>query len=148
MPNLIYNEGKRRLVGAMLGSVDLSALRVLLVKATYVANADQAALDDGTANDASSHELTVAGYARQVLANKTFGADLSADFAYLDADDVVFAALATGETIGGAIVFLHTGNDATAVPLLFFDLVDTPTNGSNITIQWAAIAAGGVMKAA
>lgn len=147
MANVIYNEGKKRILGALAGSVNLSALKGMLVKTTYVANPDHAAIDDGTAADPKSHELVATGYARQSLTGLTTGKDTVTDFGYFDADDVAFGALAAGDTIGGMVVFLDTGLDTTSVPIAFYDTVDTPTNGSAITIQFAAIGSGGVLKA-
>ena len=40
-------------------------------------------------------------------------------------------------------------NASAASPLIaFYDVTDTPTNGGDITIQWAAAASGGVLKLA
>jgi hypothetical protein len=66
--------------------------------------------------------------------------------AYLDADDVVFPAIAAGETIGGAVLYRDAGSDATSPNLTFYDFTDTPTNGGAPTIQWALPANGGVIK--
>lgn len=148
MANLVYNEGKKQLLGAFVGAVNLSALKALLVKPTYTADPDHVAVDDGTPNDPKSHELTVGGYARVALTGVVAGKDVGLDFGYLDATDAAFGSLLTGETIGGLVVFLDTGVDTTAIPILFFDLADTPTNGSNITIRWADIAQGALLKAA
>lgn len=146
MANVTYNEGKKII---LTGGVPLANLKVMLVKSTYAANPDTLALDDGTANDPASHELTVAGYARQALASAAIGKDDSGDFAYVDADDTAFGALAIGETIGGILVFRDTGGvDTARVPLMFFDTPDTPTNGAAITVQWAAVVAGAVLKLA
>lgn len=143
--NLVYNEYKKRVLA---GTGSLVGAKVMLVKSTYVANADHAAIDDGTADDPKSHEITVAGYARLTLASVVAGKDNSIDIGYVDADDSVFGTLATGETVGGAVVFLDTGVDTTAVPALFFDLTDTPTNGSAMTVRWADVALGALLKAA
>jgi hypothetical protein len=147
MANLVYNEAKKQILN---GSIDLdtSTIKVMLVKSTYTANADHAAIDDGTADDPKSHELTVSGYARQTLANRSVASDVTNDFAYLDADDTVFTALATGEMIGGAIILKDSGVDTTSIPIAFYDLTDTPTNGSDITVQWNTAANGAVLKAA
>lgn len=146
MANVFYNEAKKRILNGTI-DLDTSTIKVMLVKSSYAADPDHAAVDDGSAADPQSHELTVSGYARQVLANRTVTKDNSADIGYLDADDVVFTALATGETIGGAVIFLDTGVDTTSIPIAFYDLPDTPTNGSNVTVVWAAVAAGAVIKA-
>jgi hypothetical protein len=142
--NGVYNRGKYQLA---TGAINLATadLRVLLVKSTYALDADHNFVADVVAG---ASEISVAGYARQALANKTVTEDDTNDFAYLDADDVVFAALVAGQTVGGAVLFVHTGVDATAVVLGFYDLTDTPTNGGDITVQWATPANGGVLKAA
>lgn len=145
MANLVYNAGLEEL-GKATTDLDSADLRVLLVKTTYTANKDHLLVDDGSANDPASHEIAVAGYARQALANKAVTRDDTNDFAYLDADDVVFTSLTTGETIGGAILYRHTGADGTSPLIAFYDVADTPTNGGNVTIQWATPANGGVLK--
>jgi hypothetical protein len=145
MANLVYNKGLEEL-GKALTDLDASDLRMLLVQSTYTANKDHLTVDDGTANDPASHEVSVSGYGRQALANKVVTRDDTNDFAYLDADDVVFVTLATGQTVGGAVLFRHTGADGTAVLIGFYDLADTPTNGGNITVQFNTPANGGALK--
>jgi hypothetical protein len=147
MANLVYNKGLEELAKA-LTDLDAADLRLMLVKSSYTANKDHLFVDDGSANDPASHELTVGGYARVALASKVVTRDDTNDFAYLDADDVAFGTLAAGETIGGAVLIRHTGTDTTAPLIAFYDLADTPTNGSTITHQWATPANGGVLKLA
>lgn len=145
MANVFYNEAKKQIAN---GGIDLltDTLKVVLVDATYVANADQAAVDDGTADDIASHEITVSGYARQTLGSKVIDKDTANDFAYLDAADAVFAALALGQTIGGAVLIKDTGLDTTSIPINYYETPDTPTNGADMTVQWASVANGGVLK--
>jgi hypothetical protein len=140
--NIIFNEAKRLI---FQGGVP-PQMGVMLVKSTYVPNPDQLAIDDGTPNDATSHELTVAGYARLPLQNVVIGKDDATDFSFMDADDAVFGNLATGQTIGGAVVYREGGADTQRVPLFFYDTTDTPTNGSAITVQWATVSAGAMLK--
>jgi len=141
----VYNKGLEEIAKA-LTDLDGSDLRVLLVRETYVFNADHAFVDDGSANDPQSHEVSVGGYARQALANKAVTKDDATDKAYLDADDAVFAALAAGQTAHAAILYRHTGTDTTSPLIAFYDMADTLTNGGNITVQWATPANGGVLK--
>lgn len=80
-------------------------------------------------------ELTgaVSGYGRVALTSEA-GTEVDAsDWALIDADDVAFGALGAGETIVGAFLFIHTGNDATAAVLGIYDLTSTPTNGGTFT---------------
>jgi hypothetical protein len=145
MANAVYNKGLEEL-GKALTDLDGSDLRALLVKSSYTFNKDHLTVDDGSANDPASHEIAVAGYARQALASKVVTRDDANDFAYLDADDAVFTGLAAGETIGGAVLYRNSGADGTSPLIAFYDLVDTPTNGGNVTIQWNTPANGGVLK--
>jgi hypothetical protein len=141
MANLVYNRGKQLLAtaGVNLASADL---RLLLTQAAYTANADHNFVSDVTS------EVSVSGYARQALANKTVTEDDTNDFAYLDADDVAFAGLASGQTVGGAVLYLYNAADSAAPVIAFYDLTDTATNGGTITVQWATPANGGVLKLA
>lgn len=142
MANGVYNKGKYVIAnaGANLASADL---RVLLVNSAYSFDADH-----NFVSDVSANEISVGGYARSALDNKILTEDDTNDFAYLDADDEVFTSLASGQTIGGAILYLFNAADSAAALIAFYDVTDTPTNGGNVTIQWAAPASGGVLKLA
>jgi hypothetical protein len=141
MANFVYNRGLYKLAtGANLGSLDL---RVLLLKSTHAPNRDHNFVADIVAD-----EISVAGYARQALAAETVTEDDAVDFAYLDADDPVFSGLAAGQTVGAMVLFIHTGNDATAELIAYYDLVDTLTNGGAITVNFNTPANGGVLKLA
>jgi hypothetical protein len=140
MANGVYNKAAYELGTANTG-LATSDLRILLVKDTYVFSKDHNVVADVIAG---SLEISVGGYARQTLANKTVTEDDTNDRAYFDADDPTFAALVAGQTIGGAVIFRHTGNDATAPVLFFLDLTDTPTNGTDFKVQFAAPGLGGV----
>ncbi len=144
----VYNEAKKQALGVFLGPVNLSGLKCMLVDTTYVFNPDLTAIDDGTAADPASHEIATGGYARQTLTGGVVGKDLTGDFGYLDFDDAVFPSLATGATIGGAVIYWPGASDALSIPVSFYDVADTPTNGSSVTIQFASAAAGAAIKAA
>jgi len=140
MANMVYTRGKFKVLSDALLTADL---RVLLVQSTYVEDAAHNVVADVVA-----FELSVGSYARQALVGVTVTEDDSGLFGYLDANDVAWNPLNTGQTIGGAIVFVHTGNDATAPLLAYFDLTNTPTNNGNFSLQWAVVANGGVLKVA
>jgi hypothetical protein len=144
MANGVYNRGKYLIAtaGANLASADL---RVLLVKDTYVFDNDHNFVSDVIAG---SKEISVGGYARVALTTKTVTEDDTNDFAYLDADDVLFAALAAGQTVGGAVLYKFNAADGAAEVIAFYDLTDTLTNGGDITVVWNTPANGGVLKLA
>lgn len=148
MANFVYNYGKYVLAN---GSVNLLTdnIALMLVSNTYtgaVANANS-----NLVSEITSYEITtgtVSGYARQVLATKTVTEDDTNGFSYFNAANVTFTGLGTGNTVGGAVLIKDTGSNATSSLIAFYDITDTPTNGGDITIQWAAAASGGVLKLA
>jgi hypothetical protein len=143
MANGVYNRAKYLLADGTLDLPTTADLRVLLVNTGYAFNADHNFVSEVVAN-----EISAAGYARQPLTGETITEDDTNDFAYLDADDTPFPAMASGQTIGGAIVYKFNAADASAEVIAFYDLTDTATNGGTVTVQWAAIASGGVLKVA
>lgn len=156
MPNGITNRGK-----FICGNFDLDALalRLMLVTTAYVFDPDQNTVKDGTSSTSDGFTLEItgaAGYARQSLAGLALFEDDGNDFAGLDANDVTFTALGAGATIGGALLYRYSSSSPTTAAattgdsgqdvIAFYDLTDTPTNGGDITVQWASTSAGGVIK--
>lgn len=155
MANFVYNYGKFLLANGSLNLIS-DNVALLLVANTYEASNTVAYLADAnTVHEIASFEITtgtVSGYARVALTSKsvqeTDDAGTSNGFAFFKAANVTFSSLGTGNTIGGCILF-RQGADNNACPLIaFYDVVDTPTNGGDITIQWASDANGGVLKLA
>lgn len=155
MANFVYNYGKFLLAN---GSLNLLTdnIALLLVANTYEASNTVANLADAnTMFEIESFEVTtgtVSGYQRYALTSKsvseTDDGGTSNGFAFFKAANVTFSSLGTGNTIGGCIL-IRQGADNNACPLIaFYDVVDTPTNGGDITIQWASDANGGVLKLA
>lgn len=117
-------------------------VRVGLLVGTQPAAADTAAkvADLNTVNDllvtAGATECTVGGYGRQNLARSNASEDDTNDRVNLDAADVAFGALATGQTIIGAFFYDATTdtNDTTRL-LLSVDwfAAGIPTNTGAIT---------------
>lgn len=147
MANIVYNRGKY-VVGT--ADIDGSTFRLMLVTTGYTENQDHNLVDDGTTSDPLSYEIGVGGYSRQSIGLAAFEDDTN-DFAGLDASDAVFTSLATGATVGGAVLYRYstsggTTSDTGQELISFYDLTDTPTNGGNFTITWASTSAGGVLK--
>ena len=149
MPNLRYNRGAYLLGQGRVTAA--AAFRLMLVSTSYTGNMDHNLVDDGTTSDPLSYEIGVGGYARGSLASVTLTEDDTNDFAYFDATDQTFSALATGATIGGAVMYVYstsggTTSDTGQELLALYDVTDTPTNGGDVVIQWAAPSAGGFLK--
>lgn len=142
MANVVANIAKS---GLLDGTIDLNShdIRLLLVKTGSTAEAD--IVDANTISAIGTlNEVTVSGYARAALANETVTTDDTNDRAQFTADTVAFGALATGETIIGAIVYKHVTNDTDSIPILFLDLTDTPTNGGTFSVSFP----DGILRAA
>lgn len=118
-------------------------LQVMLVDDTYAPAAGDEFVDDGSANDPASHEISTTGYVggysgngRRTITGKTFQEDTSNDRIEFVFADVTYSALATGATIGGAVLHKRGSSDDTTGRLIaFYDLANTPTNGSDVTID-------------
>ena len=151
MPNIVYNRGKY-----LVGTLDMTAttFRLMLVSTGYVADQDHNFVNANTSSGASGepkvYEISVGGYSRQNVTLTAFEDDTN-DFAGLDASDVTFTALTAGQTVGGAVLYRYSSSGGTTGDsgqdiIAFYDVTDTPTNGGDITIQWASTSAGGVLK--
>jgi len=149
MANYVTNRGK-----FLAGTVDLDAstFRVMLLSTSFTSDDAQNLVDDGTTTDPQSYEISVGGYSRQSLGLTAFEDDTN-DFAGLDGADSTFTALAAGATVGWACVYRYstsgspnTTSDTGQEVIALYDVTDTPTNGGDITIQWASTSAGGVLK--
>lgn len=141
MANGVYNRGKYLFAsGGITTSTDL---RTLLVNSAYTF-----ADTHNFVSDVSSSEISVSGYSRYDHSSVTITEDDTNDFAYLDLDDATFTSLVAGQTIGGAVLYKYNAADSAAEVIAFYDVTDTPTNGGDVTIQWAAAASGAVLKLA
>lgn len=151
MASNAYTSGVREM---FVGNVDylVDTIKVLLGIGSYTPNKDHDFLDEAGANDPTDHELNVTGYTRgfngagrKTLASKTITVDDANDRVEFDCADITWTALGAGQTIAWAIVVKEVTNDAATQMLCYLDVTDTPTNGSDITLQ---IGADGFLQAA
>lgn len=129
MTTALYAPGKAAI---LRGDLDVSGgdIRVLPVTAAYTPNMTaHANLED------------VAGGARAAaavaLTSKVITTAIG--LAIFDADDVTFPSVASGDDIVGLVMYLHTGNEATATLLGYFDYFSnlplTP-DGRDVVATW------------
>jgi hypothetical protein len=138
MASLTYNIGSFRIADR---TVDFAAdtIEVVAMKSTYTPNKD-----DTNSVLAAGELATLSGYAggfggagRKVLASKTITNDTTLDRTVFDAADP------SAWTIGGFIIQKKgSASDATAIPLWFQDVTDTPTNGAALTLTFDAAGLG------
>lgn len=141
----------------LAGSIDLSTatLKLMLVDETYTANPDQEFIDDGTADDAASHEITATNYVpgfagggrKTVVPTSQYSTvNNRTEFAI---PDQTWSSLGgeVNDTIGGLLLYVHQTNDGASVPLTFFEIADLTTNGSDVTFDFLALGGGGNIRA-
>lgn len=145
MANLVYNHGKFLLANGAL-NVLTDNLALLLVASTYTPSAAA-----NTVEEIASFEITtgsVSGYTRLALTNKAVTEDDANNIAYLTADNITFSALGTGNTISGVVLFRQGVSNAASDLIAFYEITPTPTNGGDVTIQFASAGNGGVLRLA
>ena len=129
----VCNRGKLKLGEQVFSGLDLRCL-LLQTAVPYVYDADDNFVADILSGGVI--EISVAGYARQALANITATENDTDDRLEYAADQVQFTALAAGQTIDAAIVFQQVTNDADSPVISYYQLVNTPTNGGNAIVQF------------
>lgn len=141
MASAVYNAGAK---GLLDGSIDFAAdtIKIMLLSTDvpYVVDKDHDHIDDLNAS-----ELVVSGYAngfagagRKTLGTKTITKDNATDRVVFDAADPSAWTLGAGETVAAAVVYWHSVDDATSIPLFFLDFVDVLTNGGTFAIAFHA----------
>lgn len=140
MANITYNEGIESVVDRNIDLIS-DTIKAMLVSATYTPNKDDQFIDAGGASDAVDARIGT----DQALGSKATGKDTTGDFAYFDAADPTWTAVASG-TIVGVVIYKDTGVPTTSKILAYIDVTDTPANGGDITLQIAAPSSGGLIK--
>lgn len=109
-------------------------------------NIDVMLMDDGYTYDSTEEfvgdltggeELSTAtNYVRKDLAGRSVS--VSSNLARVFATDVTWTALGNGanETIGGAIIFVNSGADATSRMLVWLDTSNLLTQGVDVTLDF------------
>ncbi len=143
MATIITVEGAESIVDRDIDLI-VNTLKLMLVGSGYVENKDDIFIDAGGVNDPVDHRI--AGTTDQTIASKVIGKDTTNDFAYLDGADATFLAVPGGATVAKAVLYKDTGVATTSKILAVYDVTDTPTNGGDITIQFATPVNGGMMR--
>lgn len=80
-------------------------------------------------------EATATGYSRQTLANLSVTVDDSADEVTVDADNIAFGSIQSGDDYVKAVIYRDVdGTDGNAVPTGFYD-VSITTDGSEVELR-------------
>lgn len=112
---------------------------------SYTPNFDTNEFYTDLTNELSSGGNYTAG--GQNLAGTSVGLDAGSDFAYFDATDLTWASLTA--TFRYAVLRKNTGTGSTSPLILLIDFgADQAPNGVDFVVQWAAAAAGAILKVA
>lgn len=130
-----YTEGQMLVQQQLLNLVGNAQIKLIIVQSSY-----SFSQQDLTVSGLGGAELSVAGYTRKTANGVDFTISRSKDTAatpdtvrYIFDQNVTWAALAAGETIGSFVLIDDTGNDVTSPLIAHFGQVPTPTNGGDIT---------------
>lgn len=148
MANFVYNTAAKEIFDQSLDLL-VDTIKVGLSTSTHTADRDDDTLDDGTASDFSSGELSGTGYTagfngagRKTLASKAIVVDKTNDRAEFDAADLTWTGLAgAAGTIANIELFKEITNDASSRAIAH---IDTGTglplipNGGDVTVAWNA----------
>jgi len=141
MADAAYNIAR---LGLLDGTLDLTndTIVVMLVDtATYTFDEGDNYVDDGTANDPASAELTGANYVRKTLAAKAFTEPDATKARFDDTGTITWTALGpcTPGTADAAILFKDAGSDGESILIGYFDTgFPIITNGSDVVFDWNA----------
>lgn len=131
------------------GTLDMGAddMELMLVTSSYVYEPNDDFVDNSKANDIIDHELTDASYARQDATVTKQQQDASNRAVFTIDPAVVWLSLAGGEEIAAAILLRNTDPDDTLNEVIcYFDLSAQTSDGSNVTITFPTLAAGGICQ--
>jgi len=129
----VFNRGKRELGETVFSGRDFRML-LLRTGTAYVYDPDDNFIDDVITGGVL--EVSVGGYARQTLTGVAVTENDTLDRVEYEADQATFTSLVAGQTIDAAIVFIQVTTDADSLLVAYYNLVDTPTNGGNVNIQF------------
>lgn len=150
MASGLYNKGLREILDGTIDP-DTDVLKLVLIDNTYVFDQDHEVFDTGTNDtaDPSFCELSCTNYtpgwgsASRKTPTLTIAEADATNRVNILINDLTWTALggAANDTLGGAILVKEGGaNDTTSRLLAWFDLADTPTNGSDVTLDMDATA--------
>jgi len=152
MASGFYTSGLRKCL-QLNPNIDTATVKLMLVKTTYTFDRTEDNLTNLATAElvATNYTGGFAGAGRKTVAVALTENDTNhrVDIELNAGSNLTWTALggATNDTIGGVALVYETGaSDANSVPLAFFDVTDTPTNGSDITLTITALASGGNLQ--
>lgn len=131
MASNFYNNGLLKLLN---GSINYTSdnIALLVVDNTYTFDRTDEFVSDITG------EVSGTGYARLSLTSKTLTLNATTNTVVFDCADPSFSAINTSNAFSAGIVYDDTGVDSTSSLIGFFDMPETTTDGSDVSITVSA----------
>lgn len=131
MASNFYNNGLLKLLN---GSIDFLSdnVAILITDNTYTFDRTDEFVSD------LSGEVSGTGYARLSLTGKTVTLNATTNTVVFDCANVSYNTITTSNAFSGAVVYDDTGVDSTSSLIGFFDMPETTTNASNVTVTVSA----------
>lgn len=137
-------------------TVTTATLKLMLVNNTFVFSQNYTVVDDSTGSTTSLHaqEIVATNYtggfggSGRVAQTISISEDTTNERVCLTFTSTTWNSLggATNATVGGAALIRESGNDTTSIPIFWFAITATPTNGSNFTLSMNSSGAGGNVR--
>src|ERR1051325_2967122 len=142
MSYILYTPAKRKILD---GTIKLysDTLKMMLLTSPYTPGAKDDLLDMAGTNDAHAAETVATNYTggfggsgRKTLTTVAFSIDATNHKAYWSCDPITWSTLGgvTNETIVAGVVIKEVTDDAHSLPILYADIADFLTNGSDLTL--------------
>lgn len=146
-----YTQGLLKLLDGTI-DIDTSTLKVMLVKSAYTYDPDHDQVSDISANEivATNYTSGFAGAGRKT-ASITLQNTTASNRVDIAIGDLTWTSLggASNDTVAAAVLIFETGGaDTASIPIAYLDHTDTPTNGGNFTLDFAALGSGGNLQIA
>lgn len=138
MADILFDNGVKNLVSGV--NWTSATLKIALVGTSFAGTKATAVyVSDVTLDEFSGSGYTGGhgGAGRKTLANASVS--IASNVIKLDADDPAAWSSLSGDTVGGALIFVEgPTNDTDAILLCFLDLTDTVANGGDISVSFHA----------
>jgi hypothetical protein len=142
----VYNRTKFRILN---GTTDFDTLGTGALTCLLMRNGTAFNPDNNFVADIVADEISVGGYARQVLTGVAVSEDDTNDRGEVQANQATFTALASGQTVTHAVVVHRIGasdTDASDTLVAYYNVTDTATNGGDIIIRFNSATPGALLR--
>lgn len=146
-----YTQGLLKLLDGTI-DIDTSTLKIMLVKSAYTYDPDHDQVSDISSNEivATNYTSGFSGAGRKT-ASITLQNTTASNRVDIAIGDLTWTSLggASNDTVAAAVLIFETGGaDTASIPIAYLDHTDTPTNGGNFTLDFAALGSGGNLQIA